>query len=65
MNQGNLYKTKIVEKNEVKTIRKDSIANLPEHCVVDNGDKINIEDIDKNWYVQVALKRIADFEGGN
>lgn len=64
-NQGNLYKTKIVEKNEVKTIRKDSIANLPEHCVVDNGDKINIEDIDKNWYVQVALKRIADFEGGN
>ena len=65
LNQGNLYKTKIVEKNEVKTIRKDSIANLPEHCVVDNGDKINIEDIDKNWYVQVALKRIADFEGGN
>lgn len=65
LNQGNLYKTKIVEKNEVKTIRKDSIANLPEHCVVDNGDKINIKDIDKNWYVQVALKRIADFKGGN
>lgn len=63
--QGNLYKTKIVEKNEIKTIRKDSIANIPEHCVVDNADKINIEDIDKNWYVQVALKRIADFEGGN
>lgn len=65
LNQGNLYKTKIVEKNEIKTIRKDSIANIPEHCVVDNADKINIEDIDKNWYVQVALKRIADFEGGN
>lgn len=64
-NQGNLYKTKIVEKNEIKTIRKDSIANIPEHCVVDNADKINIEDIDKNWYVQVALKRIADFKGGN
>lgn len=64
-NQGNLYKTKIVEKNEIKTIRKDSIANIPEHCVVDNADKINVEDIDKNWYVQVALKRIADFKGGN
>ena len=63
--QGNLYKTKIVEKNENKTVRKDSIANIPEHCVVDNADKINIEDIDKNWYIQVALKRIADFEGGN
>lgn len=61
--QGNLYKTKIVEKNEIKTIRKDSIANLPEHCVVDNANKINIEDIDKNWYVQVALKRIKDFKG--
>lgn len=64
-NQGNLYKTKTVEKNEIKTIRKDSIANIPEHCIVDNADKINIEDIDKNWYIQVALKRIADFKGGN
>lgn len=64
-NQGNLYKTKTVLKNEMKTIRKDSIANIPEHCVVDNADKINIEDIDKNWYIQIALKRIADFEGGN
>lgn len=64
-NQGNLYKTKTVLKNEIKTIRKDSIANIPEHCVVDNADKINIEDIDKNWYIQIALKRIADFEGGN
>lgn len=60
---GNLYKTKNVEKDEVKTIRKDSIANLPEHCIVDNKDVITINDIDKNWYVQVALKRIADFKG--
>lgn len=61
--QGNLYKTKTVEKNDVKTIRKDSIANLPEHCIVDNKDAISIDEIDKNWYVQVALKRIADFKG--
>lgn len=60
---GNLYKTKTVEKNDVKTIRKDSIANLPEHCIVDNKDSISIHEIDKNWYVQVALKRIADFKG--
>ncbi len=62
---GNLYKTKTVEKSEVKTIRKDSIANLPDHCIVDNKDTISIDEIDKNWYVQVALKRIADFKGGN
>lgn len=60
---GNLYKTKTIEKNDVKTIRKDSIANLPEHCIVDNKDSISIHEIDKNWYVQVALKRIADFKG--
>lgn len=60
---GNLYKTKIVEKNNEKIIRKDSIANLPEHCVVDNNDTLNINDIDKNWYINMAMKRINDFKG--
>lgn len=60
---GNLYKTKIVEKNNEKVIRKDSIANLPEHCVVDNNDKLTINDIDKKWYINMAMKRINDFKG--
>ena len=60
---GNLYKTKIVEKNNEKIIRKDSIANLPEHCIVDNNDTLNINDIDKNWYINMAMKRINDFKG--
>ena len=57
---GNLYKTKLVEKDK---IRKDSIANIPEHCLVDNADIICIDDIDKNWYIQTAFKRINDFKG--
>lgn len=62
-NYGNLYKTKTVIKNGVKTVRKDSIANLPEHCIVDNSNEINIGDIDKQWYVNMAWKRIRDFKG--
>ena len=57
---GNLYKTKLVEKDK---IRKDSIANIPDHCLVDNADVICIDDIDKNWYIQTAFKRINDFKG--
>lgn len=56
---GNLYKVK----NTDNKIRNDSIANLPEHCIVDNANVLTIDDIDKNWYIQLALKRINDFKG--
>lgn len=56
---GNLYKVK----NTDNKIRNDSIANLPEHCIVDNANILTIDDIDKNWYIQLALKRINDFKG--
>lgn len=56
---GNLYKTKT---NPDGTIRKDSIANLPEHCYVDNEGKMQIEYIDRDWYISIAKKRIADFK---
>lgn len=57
-NHGNLYKVKTGEK-----VRNDSIANLPEHCIVDNEDKLTINDIDKQWYIDIAIKRINDFKG--
>lgn len=56
-NDGNLYKTKYVG----ELIRKDSIANLPKHCMVDNNNTAKISDIDKTWYVEQAYKRINDF----
>ena len=56
---GNLYKVKYCDNK----IRKDSIANLPSCCIVDNADNININDIDKNWYIAMAYKRIKDFKG--
>lgn len=56
---GHLYKLKVV--NDIQ--RKDSIANLPEHCLVDNGAKATINDIDKKWYIDTAYKRIKDYKG--
>lgn len=58
---GHLYKLKI---NENGTIRKDSIANLPEHCLVDNGATCDISQIDKNWYIDTAYERIKSYNGG-
>jgi DNA polymerase len=57
---GHLYKLKI---NADGTTRKDSIANLPDHCLVDNGAKATINDIDKQWYIDIAYKRISDYKG--
>lgn len=57
-NHGNLYKVKLGEK-----VRHDSIANLPDHCIVDNKDILTINDIDKQWYIDMAIKRINDFKG--
>lgn len=58
-NYGNLYKVK----NTLNKVRHDSIANLPERCIVDNDDSISIDEIDKSWYINMAWKRIKDFKG--
>lgn len=46
--------------------RRDTIASLPEHCLVYNKEisTMDIEDIDKYWYVREAKNRIKDFIGG-
>ena len=49
-------------KTEGATIEK--FANTPEHCFIWN-DEVNgvkvVKNLDKNWYVDLAEKRIADF----
>lgn len=55
--RGTLYKLK-------EDGRKDKIANLPEHCVIDNtGSEVTLGDIDKSYYIDIANKRIADYIG--
>ena len=60
---GNLYKSKQVTKKTGETVTQyDSIASLPEHCVVDNKNNLMINAIDKQWYVDMAYKKINDFK---
>lgn len=57
---GKVYKIKMVDGVEV---RRDSVANLPDYCVIDNRNKLTLDQIDKQWYVDMAMKRIKDFKG--
>ena len=43
--------------------RRDSLANCPENPIVDNGNKLTINDINKEWYIEEAKKRVNDFLG--
>jgi hypothetical protein len=52
---GKLYKVKAEDE------RKAKIESLPDHCIIDNGNHLTIKDIDKQWYINMAKKRIDDF----
>lgn len=54
---GKLFKVKAENGSTAK------IEMLPEHCIIDNENKLTIEDIDKSFYIEVAKKRINDFLG--
>lgn len=54
---GKLFKVKAENDSTAK------IESLPEHCIIDNDNKLTIESIDKAWYIDLAKKRINDFLG--
>lgn len=54
---GTIKKRKIVDGKE----RFDSIADLPEHCIIDNANELTIDDIDKSWYIGLANHRLNNF----
>lgn len=54
---GKLYKIKTENDSEAK------IDSLPEHCIIDNDNHLSITDIDKQFYIDMANKRINDFKG--
>lgn len=43
--------------------RRDSLANCPPNPIVDNANKCTIEDINKQWYIEMAQQRVNDFLG--
>lgn len=45
----------------------EKFANTPEKCFIDNGDVCNKPcpaNLDKQWYIELANKRLKDFLGG-
>ncbi len=54
---GKLYKVKEADDSEAK------IESLPEHCIIDNENILTIADVDKQFYIDLAIKRINDFKG--
>ena len=54
---GKLYKVKAENDSEAK------IDSLPEHCVIDNENLLDISDVDKTFYINMAKKRVNDFKG--
>jgi hypothetical protein len=54
---GKLYKIKAENDSTAK------IESLPEHCIIDNDNKLTIDKVDKSFYIDLAKKRINDFLG--
>ena len=54
---GKLFKVKAENDSTAK------IESLPEHCIIDNDNKLTIDKVDKSWYIELAQKRINDFLG--
>lgn len=45
--------------------RMDTVANCPEHAIIDNKNELTIDSIDKMWYINSAKKEIKKFLGGS
>lgn len=54
---GKLYKVKAENDATAK------IEMLPEHCIIDNDNRLSISDVDKDFYIEMAKKRVNDFLG--
>lgn len=47
-----------------KTGAECKYSGAPEHCVIDNDNRLTVADIDIGWYIALAKKQIKAFEGG-
>lgn len=43
--------------------RRDKLANCPPNPIVDNANKLTINDINKEWYIEFAQEKANDFLG--
>ena len=54
---GKIYKVKA--ENELTA----KIESLPEHCIIDNDNQLTIDKVDRQFYIDLAKKRINDYLG--
>lgn len=54
---GKLFKVKAENDSTAK------IEMLPEHCIIDNDNHLTIAEVDKQFYIDTAKKRVNDFLG--
>lgn len=54
---GKLFKIKAENDATAK------IEMLPEHCIIDNDNQLDIDAVDKTFYIEMAKKRINDYLG--
>jgi hypothetical protein len=54
---GKLYKIKASNGSKAK------IENLPPRCVIDNDNQLTLDDVDRQFYISMARKRIDEFLG--
>ena len=43
--------------------RRDSLANCPTNPIVDNANKLTIDKVNKEWYIEYANEKVNDFLG--
>lgn len=67
---GQVKKIKYVSEKKVrgKTIKydpplfqEDTLSECPDHAIIDNENVLTLEDIDKDFYIDMAKKRINDY----
>ena len=54
---GKIYKVKAENEQTAK------IESLPEHCIIDNDNQLEISKVDRQFYIDLAKKRINDYLG--
>ena len=50
-----------VVKYDPPLVQEDTLSECPEHAIVDNTNVLTLADIDKDFYIELAKKRINDY----
>lgn len=58
---GQLYKAK---SDSIAKVEKQCAGTqkLPEHCIIDNDNKLTIDNVYKQWYIDITLLKIMQFK---